>query len=261
MLVVVGRAAVLAVLLSAFASPVGAQSPSEVSAARALFREGLEHANAGRWDEARQRFERSYGIAPRLPTLLNLAGAQVQSGRLVAGAESYRRFISEAQRGREARMVGQARDALAAVEPRIAQITVSAPGLGREDAILLDGETLAPAAIGVAVPVDPGAHTLVVRRGETERAREAVELREGERREVTLRVPIDLEVPAEDTPPDEPAAIEEAPASDDTMIWVGVGIGAAVLVVVAVVIGVVFAVEESGAPYTGNLGPGVLQFD
>src|SRR5690242_7734752 len=95
-----------------FAVPAAAQSPADLRAARELFREGLAHANAGEWTQARDNFERSYAIAPRLPTLLNLAGAQVQTGQIVAGVESYQRFVSEAQAGRERQFVPQAQQAM-----------------------------------------------------------------------------------------------------------------------------------------------------
>ncbi len=266
---VLRRAAALLAALAALAlAPrASAQSASELAAARSLFEEGLAAAREGRWDEARQRFERSYEIAPRPTTLLNLAGAQVQTGRLVAGAESYRRFLSEARRGREARYRRQAQQALAEVEARLGRVIVRVEGVGEEDTILLDGVELARAALGVGVPVDPGRRTLVVRRGEADRAREVVTVAEGEEREVTLRA-VALRVPA--TAADRtsaPAAAlrgdpePSAAGGDDSGVVIGIAVSVGVLVAAGVAIGVGLAVDAASAAYVGNLGPGTIQFD
>lgn len=261
-------AAALAVLAILAAAPrSAAQSASELAAARSLFEEGLAAARDGRWDEARQRFERSYEIAPRPTTLLNLAGAQVQTGRLVAGAESYRRFLAEARRGREARYRRQAQQALAEVEPRLGRLVVRVEGLEEGDTVVLDGVELARAAIGVGVPVDPGRRTLSLRRGDADRAREVVTVAEGEQREVTLRA-VALRVPA--TAADRtsaPAAAlrgdpeADAAGGDDTGVVIGITVAVGVLVAAGVAVGVGLAVDAASAHYVGNLGPGAIQFD
>lgn len=242
-----------------FAVPAAAQSPADLRAARELFREGLAHANAARWVEARTSFERSYAIAPRLPTLLNLAGAQVQTGQLVAGVESYRRFISEAEGGRERQFVPQAQEALGAAERRLAHLVVRAT-LGEGDRVTVDGDPLAAAAIGTDVPMDPGAHTIVLSHGDTERARREITLAEGERREVALAGSVDLSVDA--AVPEDPAPVDRpSGGGDDTGLWVGVTIAIVLALAAGAAVGIYFAVEGSAQPYTGNLGPGMLTFE
>lgn len=263
------RTAILAFCaLFAVALPAQAQSASEVAAARALFRDGLSAAREGRWQDARERFERSYAIAPRATTLLNLAGAQVQTGRLVAGAESYRRFLAEAQSGREASYRAQAESALAEVERRIAHVVIHVNGLRDAHVVSVDDEALPHAALGIDLPVDPGMHTVVARLGERELAREVAMLGEGERREIRIDA-VDLGVarstgPAASSVPD--AALQadaETPAgpSDDTALFVGIGIGIGVVVLAAAAVGTGFAVDAANAPYSGNFGPGSIQFE
>ena len=75
-------------------TPAAAQdvSASELEAARSLYEQGLRHARAGRWQEAREAFGRSLDISERPSTLLNFAGALVETSELVAaiaGAGSY----------------------------------------------------------------------------------------------------------------------------------------------------------------------------
>lgn len=244
-----------------------AQSSSEVAAARGLFRQGLRSARSGEWDTACGHFERSYAIAPRPNTLLNLAGAQAQAGRLVAATESYRGFLSEAE-GRAARFRPQAREALAELEPRLAHLVIRVEGLVAGDVVSLGERALPQAVLGVDLPVDPGESVVTVRRGEEEVARQAVRLAEGEARALTLEIAqpeVDLQISS-------PAAVDgrEAPAaalapdpateSDDTGLIVGVAVGVGVAIAIGVTVGAVLALD-SGGPYQGTLGDGVIEFD
>ena len=251
--------------LALSADPAYAQSSSEVAAARELFQEGLEAARGGSWAQARERFERSYAIAPRPTTLLNLAGAQVQSGQLVRGAESYRRFVAEARRGREARYRPQAQQALAEVEARIAHVVVRVTGLTDSDVVTLDGEELSQAALGVDLPLDPGTRTFVVRRGGSERVREVVTLAEGERREIALDASVDLRVAREDASRSAPEAALRADAGasggDDTALWIGIGVAIGVVVLTGIAVGIALGVDAANAPYSGNFGPGSIEYD
>src|SRR5579859_3851715 len=112
------RACIVVVLL-AIATSASAQSASEQSLARDQFRAGVAAAHDGRWPDAVDAFQRSLELAPRPMTVMNLAGALAQVGRLVEAAEAYRMFLSEATSGAAARVRGEAEAQLAALEPRI----------------------------------------------------------------------------------------------------------------------------------------------
>src|SRR5262249_25318213 len=119
------RSFVLSVVLTVLAVPTAhAQSDADTARARALFQQGLDAARAEHWVDARDAFVQSLGIAERPSTLLNLAAAQVQTGQLVEGAASYRRFLEIATDAREAAHRTQAEAALTALEPRIPHVTV-----------------------------------------------------------------------------------------------------------------------------------------
>src|SRR5690606_12666677 len=90
--------AVLAAVPS-YAGPAraqGSESASLVGAARGLYREGVRAGGEGRWEDARSAFERSYELAPRVATLLNLAVALEHLGRFVEAIDAYRRFLARA---------------------------------------------------------------------------------------------------------------------------------------------------------------------
>lgn len=259
-------AVVVGVLAAAPTLPAVAQSSSEVAAARRLFRQGLGAARAGEWQSALELFERSYAIVPRDSTLLNLAGAQAQTGQLVAATESYRRFLAEAE-GRARRYRPQAEAALAELEPRLAHLVIRVDGLRDGDVVQLGDRELAAAVLGVDLPVDPGRHTLAVRRGEETVAERALALAEGEAREVTLDAAVSLEVaaaPADPAAEAPDAAFEPDPPSDggdDGAVIIGVSVGVAAAVAIAATIVTVVLVDQAAQPYQGSVGEGVLTFD
>ncbi|MCA9612460.1 MAG: hypothetical protein R3B99_17370 [Polyangiales bacterium] len=263
------KSRLLAFLLCAFPVSVlaQAQSPtsSEMAAARQLFRSGLEHAEAGRWTDARADFERSYGLARVPVTLFNLAGAQAETGQLVTAAESYRRFLQEADEGRAARYRESAERALAELEPRIPRLRLEVNGLGEGDVLRIDDDEVSRAVLGVAFPLDPGEHLVaVVRRGDVV-VDERVTLNVGEERAVTLLVPAlqvrpaevaRAEVEAETTPVEvPPSRDEERSIARSPWLWIAVG----VVVVAGATTAVVLATRDDASPYQGNAG--VVRFE
>ena len=260
-------------LLALAPSPLSAQSASEVAAARALFEEGVAAAGEARWSDALAAFERSYEIAPRSSTLLNLAGAQVELGRFVAATESYRRLVRDAGRNaRERRLREQAEEALERLTPRLARLTLRIDGLDDDDAIVLDDVEVAHAIVGIATPVDPGAHRITVRRSGSEIGSANLSLAEGESSElqVILRpVAVMAAAAGEGAPRAETAVPEgalaaeaaghEAGGDDVTVPVVVTVIG---VLVVGGVVAAVLATQLPGSPsyYTGNLGDGQIRF-
>ena len=113
-----------------------AQSASETAAARGLFEQGLAAATEHDWPQALALFERSYALAPRASTLLNIAGAQSESGQLVQASESYRRVVAEAgATQRDVRIREQAQTALGQLLPRLARVTLRIADLGASDSL------------------------------------------------------------------------------------------------------------------------------
>jgi len=261
------RLAILCVVLFV-ALPIHAQSGDSVAQARALFQSGLDAARGQHWVEARDAFAQSLAIAERPSTLLNLAGAQIQTGQLVEGAGSYRRFL-EIATGRDAAHRGEAESALRAVEPRIPHATIAIDGLGDGDEVRLDGNVLMRTMIGTSAALDPGAHTVAVTRSGRSIASQQFQLAEGLDIEISLSVTAAVASPtavaaAVTTPPmDEAIAVPvEEQHSDDTGIWIAVGVSVGAAVVIGVVVGVLVATQSQGpaAPYQGNLGDGIVHF-
>lgn len=244
-------------LAVATAGPAHAQeedgpSASEVAAARDLFRSGVAAIGEERWEDAANDFERSYALAPRPNTLLNLAAAQSELGRVVAAIESYRTFLSLSGGGGQHR--GDVEAALEELEPRVAHVTLEIVGIQEGDELQLDGSTLPEAGLGLPLPMDAGEHVFVVQRRGESVGRVRLTLVEGEERGVTI--PLRATAP----PPDEPVG----PGGGDDLLtspWLWLGVGGGVLVLaLAIGLGVGLS-EQSPSYFSGTFGDGMVFFE
>jgi hypothetical protein len=190
-------------------------------------------------------------------TIMNLAGALAQTGRLVEAAEAYRMFLSEAQTGAAARVRPEAESQLATLEGRIPHVRLQIHGRLDSDTVTLDEYQLSAAAIGSALPVDPGEHTLTIERDGLEPRSVTFTAQEGVQSEVVLEAWPDLGVtPPDGTGPDPLAPVEPPPSRsilDEPAFWIVGGVILAGLVAGGVAIGV--ATQSAPPPFFGNLPP------
>ncbi len=242
-------------LLLAFAltvAPSHADGTSgEVALAREQFERGVAAAQSGRWADAREAFARAYDLHPHPTTLLNLAGAEAETGRVVAAAEHYRKVVRDAAVTAEERAAAE--QALARVEKRAARVRVVVDGRRlAADRVEIDGAAIASAAVGEDLPIDPGEHAAVLKRNGAEVARRGFALREAESRTVSLDAPAPPATPAPATAETSGGGLLASP-----WFWAAVGV---------VVVGGTFAtVCAAGAcsgsggahPATGNAGPNI----
>lgn len=242
-------AGLLGIVVLAAADSAYAQAPTraQIAAARRAFAEGVEAANGQRWADALAAFERAYEIAPRPQILLNLAGAQVQTGHLVDGIASYRRFLREAPVALIEAHGEDVRDALARAEARVGRVRFRARGVRPSDVLLLDDRELSGAERTEPVEVDPGRHRLAVQRDG--RHVVGVDFRVNERERSTVVV----EVPEEEGArrPERRRRRSSGSVLESPWLWIAVG---AVAVGTAVVIGV--AASGGEEPFVGSFPPG-----
>ncbi len=250
---------------------VGAQSASEVGAARQLFERGLSATRAHRWRDAEQAFAQSYAIVPRVSTLLNLGGALEQLGRLVEASEAFRRVLAD-RSAQAVRLHESAEGALERISSRIGRLRWEIEGgFLPGDRLLLDGAELAEATGGVDIPVDPGTHALRLERGGSVRE-SRVNVDEGQQRLVLLRAPaaapsgVDTSPSTRSSTPRVSTGLTASP-SDATdgrsrsrrrRRWLGVVAG---LAVVGAALAIGFsAADRTSDTYRGNLGEGRIRF-
>jgi hypothetical protein len=141
-------------------SPPACAADTDEAGARVLFAEARRLSAAGNYAEACPKFEASLRLNPGIGTSFNLADCMEHTGRL---ASAWARFLDVAA---ATKLAGQpereqvARDRAAALEPRLAHLTVQVaappPGLIVER----DDVTLPPSSWDMAVPIDPGTHAI-----------------------------------------------------------------------------------------------------
>ena len=157
----IAATAVLLVTTSvAFVRPAEAEPVAhDTAAAEAAFAEARALIRRGQYAEACPKLEASFTLDPALGTLLNLSDCFERTGRTASAWVRYREAaamaVQQGHREREA----IARGRIAALEPQLCRLVVrtsSRPNLE----VTRDGVVVDRAAIGLPVPVDPGAHVV-----------------------------------------------------------------------------------------------------
>ena len=108
----------------------GAQAqPAEDSEGRALFRRGVEAADAGDWDAALEAFHGAYERLREPSVLLNLASSEVRAGRLVAAVHDYAHFLAGCAARGDERLCEAAGAAMHEALGRVPRLRTALPGI------------------------------------------------------------------------------------------------------------------------------------
>jgi hypothetical protein len=210
------------------------------TAARSLAAQGSAAYEAQQYAQALEHFERAAALVEAPTILLMQARTLVQLGRWVEGADKY----ALVQRWREAHPAEQsnpkfvqAADAatqeLAHLMPRIPKLNVQVSGPKQDEAVevYVDDRRLLDALLGADVPVDPGPHTVEVRRADGRGVVREVSLSEGGHEEVVIlldaeQAPLPQAIAA--ASPNLDATVQsEGGTSRNTYGWILLGTGAA----------------------------------
>jgi len=233
--------------------------------ARSLFEEGLRFGQAEQWDQAADRFERAYELAPSAAIATNLASALIPLGQLVRASELLRESLESPSAS--APVLRLAQSLLETeVEPRLGYLTIHVAGPMEGVTVRRNDVEVPRAALGVSMPVDPGIQGIEAVRSGRPVAVEQVDVPEGQRVEVTLQVP--ARVPSPESVgtgafADEPSLLD--PQADDvgdggiaTRWWFWTAIG---VVVAAAGVTVALLLTSGGAaePIGGNSDPPWLE--
>lgn len=159
------RGVSLLVAIATFVGVPSARAQTAEAAATALFDEGRKLLAQHRYAEACPKFAESQRLAPSGGTLLNLADCYEHVGQTASAWATWKDAAARAnaagKRDVERRALGRA-DAL---EPNLARLAIAvAPEsnvAGLE--IQRDGVHVGAAEYGLAMPVDPGKHTVEAR--------------------------------------------------------------------------------------------------
>jgi hypothetical protein len=202
--------------------------PRDPAGAEVLFEAGRDLLDAGDYETACTKFAESQRLDPGAGTLMNWATCEEKLGK-TASAWQHVKEALDSMPPRDDR-VAFARAKLRELEARLPWLTVRLEGSAAgEVTVLRDGVELEAASLGMALPVDPGEHSIVVRAEGRAEQTFSVHLEEQEKKELEVH-------------PGPPLSKPEEPAKKQTPVlgWSLVGAGSAgigVGVVTAVMLG------------------------
>jgi tetratricopeptide (TPR) repeat protein len=149
-----------ATCLAASAQSNAEPSETDRSLAQSLFEQGKRLMDGGNFEHACPKLEESQRLDPRGGTLLNLALCHERQGKIATAWTDFKGALSAARRdGRQDRITA-AEEHIAALEPKLPWLTLTATGVVEGEEIKLDGAAVGRAAWGSPVSIDPGAHEL-----------------------------------------------------------------------------------------------------
>lgn len=161
------HAGLTTVAIVASVATAAAQSDADKDAARILFTEAKELREAGKLDQALDRFKRAHELAPTPITTLELGRTHAMLGHLVEARRLYRAIEAlEVKPGESAKTTAareEGKQLAAKLDARIPTVVVKVTSLDPVDAVTLDGKAIEPGSVGAPLAIDPGKHTVVVR--------------------------------------------------------------------------------------------------
>jgi len=134
------------------------------AAAEQLFLDAKTLAEAEQWAEACPKFQASLDLDRTLGTLLNLADCNEKIDKVASAWSQFGEAAQWAERDGDDRQKF-ATDRQLVLEPRLPRLTITVNNPVTTLSVFRDETMVEPAAFGVAIPVDPGAHAVVVKRG------------------------------------------------------------------------------------------------
>jgi hypothetical protein len=235
--------------------------------AQQLFNQGVEAAHENRWSDAREAFERAYHLSARPVVLINLAAAEVRTGRLKEAADNYRRILQGDSSPETSQFRKAAADVLPSLAARIPRIRLHTSGLGGTDVLEIDGDEIPSEQIEEPHLVDPGPHVVAIKRSGSERLRVSFSVAEGESHEISIPAPLDpvnLNAP-EVLPPFVPGAELDTgqsggPSRARRPLWKSPWFWTAIVAAIAgTTVATVLVVRNRDQPFSGNLGTITVQ--
>lgn len=174
---------------------------SDETAGVELFERGKAAANRHDWAGACPMFAESFRLLPKVGSVLNLADCEEQLGKLAEARSHWQQGIDLARSTGDARRADFAAQRLSRLDTRVPRLTLRlAPGAPPDTTVSRDGVDVGAASLGVGMPVDPGAHTIVTSAPGRAKHAQDVSLKEGEARTLVVAPGDALPAAAAQTP-------------------------------------------------------------
>lgn len=155
------RSLALSAILLLAAPSFAAGSAPDPATADAVFHDAQRLFDAGRLFEACAGFERSFALDPQLGRLLNVAFCHEAQGRTASASQEYEQAIAMAAARGQKEREAFAREHAAAVHMKLAFVRLDL-GAAHPSEVWVDARPIPRERWWYSIPVDPGAHAVVV---------------------------------------------------------------------------------------------------
>ncbi len=193
--------------------------------ARRSYRDGLSLEAAGDWARALRRFEAVAEVRLTPQVRFHIARSKEKLGRLTEALGEYRLAEYEATDLSETELT-EIRRARESLESRIPRLHVTTSGVIGGATISLDGVEIGRDRLGVALPVDPGEHRVVIRFEDGRVEEYVIEVLEGQTRILELVI----ESKPKNLPPSSTGSVRRTDDAVPWWSWVAGGVGAGALI-------------------------------
>lgn len=262
------RAGLVAGALLLAGAPAHAQTASEVATAKRWFSDGLASEEKGDYAAALELFRRASQVKKTAQIVYHVGLCESRTGALVEALVDLdtASALARATRTASADKVVQAAQAeLAEVRTRTPSLEVRVGAADKADRLLVDGHSIALSMLGVAMPLNPGEHTVSVVLAAGTTVTKAASLVEHDAKVLDLSspptpsgvvpVPAGPVEPLPATPAPPPPAPPEPSRGSSPLPWVFVGGGAGLAALGATLFGIARAdagsLDSSCPSHTG----------
>jgi len=177
-------------------SSIGVAQPTagDLETARALYKQGKDLREAGKTQEARDKFKAAHAVGQTPITGLELARTHVALGEIVEAREVClgiaRIPVASDETERSAAARTEAAQLAETLKPKIPALLIKLPALvGAAPSVAIDGRPIPAAAAGEPRKVNPGTHEIVVTFPDGTQSRQQVAVSESETKEVVIPLP------------------------------------------------------------------------
>jgi hypothetical protein len=169
-------------LVSVMASAVSAHA--DPKAAEAVFQAGKDAMARGDLATACARFQESFRLDAAPGTLLNVGECEQKRGHVATAWQAFHDAMALLPAG-DFRMT-YAEEHAAQLAPKIPSVRILVDARARSPRVSLDGVELGAPSLGVALPIDPGDHVVVVRAEGQAQTETSFRIAEADKRDLAI---------------------------------------------------------------------------
>jgi len=169
------------------------RSAVDIAQARELFNQAMDLREKGNVNDSLEKFRAAHALAGTPITGLELGRTYVTAGKLVEAREAFlsvgRIAVQPAETAKSRAARKESAELAEQVRPRIPSLVVRVVGVPMDSvAVTVDGAVVPAEALAAPRLVNPGSHKIVATTTSGGNAETTVELKDGETREVELKI-------------------------------------------------------------------------